>query len=43
MSCKEIRQHFIEFFAKQEFQLLPSAPMLHSSIPMSFVMGVSLV
>jgi alanyl-tRNA synthetase len=43
MSCKEIRQHFIEFFAVQDFQRLPSAPMLHSSIPMSFVMSAGLV
>lgn len=43
MDCKEIRQFFIDFFSQQEFVLLLAAPMLHPSIPMSFVMSAGLV
>lgn len=43
MDCRDIRQRFIDFFSQQEFLLLPAAPMLHPSIPMSFVMSAGLV
>jgi alanyl-tRNA synthetase len=43
MDCRKIQQHFIDFFAQQQFVLLPAAPMLHPSIPMSFVMSAGLV
>jgi len=43
MNCQEIRHRFVDFFAEQQFQLLPAAPMLHPSIPMSFVMSAGLV
>jgi len=43
MDCKTIQEQFIAFFARQNFQLLPTAPMLHPSIPMSFVMNAGLV
>ncbi len=43
MNCSDIRQQFVGFFDQQGFQLLPPAPMLHPSIPMSFVMSAGLV
>jgi len=43
MNCSDIRQQFVSFFDEQDFQLLPPAPMLHLSIPMSFVMSAGLV
>ena len=43
MECAEIRRRFIEHYRQQGFQLLPRAPMLHPSIPMSFVMSAGLV
>ena len=43
MECAEIRRKFIEYYQHLDFQLLPRAPMLHPSIPMSFVMSAGLV
>ena len=43
MNCSAIRQQFVDFFDEQDFKLLPPAPMLHPSIPMSFVMSAGLV
>jgi len=43
MNCTGIRQRFIEYYQQLGFQFLPRAPMLHSSIPMSFVMSAGLV
>jgi alanyl-tRNA synthetase len=43
MHCAEIRQKFVEYYRSLGFQLLPRAPMLHPSIPMSFVMSAGLV
>lgn len=43
MECAEIRRRFIEHYRQRGFQLLPRAPMLHPSIPMSFVMSAGLV
>ena len=43
MHCADIRQRFIDYYRQREFQLLPRAPMLHPSIPMSFVMSAGLV
>ena len=41
--CTEIRQRVVEYYQNLGFQLLPRAPMLHPSIPMSFVMNAGLV
>ena len=43
MRCSEIRRRFVEYYQKLDFQLLPRAPMMHPSIPMSFVMSAGLV
>lgn len=43
MRCAEIRRRFVEYYQNLGFQLLPRAPMLHESIPMSFVMSAGLV
>lgn len=43
MNCAEIRSAFVNFYNDLGFQLLPPAPMLHPSIPMSFVMSAGLV
>ena len=43
MNCSDIRQQFVSFFDEQDFKLLPPAPMLHPSIPVSFVMSAGLV
>ena len=43
MKSIEICHHFKDFHQKQGFVPLPRAPMLHSSIPMSFVMSAGLV
>ena len=43
MQCAEIRQKFVEYYEKLGFQFLPRAPMMHPSIPMSFVMSAGLV
>lgn len=39
----DIRQRFVEYYNSLGFQLLPRAPMLHPSTPMSFVMSAGLV
>jgi len=39
MHCAEIRQKFVDYYQHLGFQFLPRAPMMHPSIPMSFVMG----
>ena len=39
----EIRRRFVEYYQNLGFQLLPRAPMMHPSIPMSFVMSAGLV
>lgn len=43
MRTSEIRRRFIEFFEAEGYHLLPRAPMLDDSIPMSFVMSAGLV
>ena len=43
MKFADIRSCFLDYYAKLGFQYLPPAPMLHSSIPMSFVMSAGLV
>ncbi len=43
MKASEIRQRFVDYYKELGFQLLPRAPLLHSSIPMSFVMSAGLV
>lgn len=43
MNSNEIRSRFVDFYEELGFQLLPRAPMLHPSIPMSFVMSAGLV
>lgn len=42
MESSEIRRQFITYYEKQGFRFLPRAPMLHPSIPMSFVMSAGL-
>lgn len=39
MQYSEIRRRFIEYYRQRGFQSVPRAPMLHPSIPMSFVMS----
>ena len=39
MDCAEIRQRVVEYYQQRGYQLLPRAPMLHPSIPISFVMS----
>ncbi len=43
MKAAEIRQRFVAYYKNLDFRLLPRAPMLHPSIPMSFVMSAGLV
>ena len=43
MFVDDIHAQFIDFYQNDGFQLLPRAPMLHPSIPMSFVMSAGLV
>lgn len=43
MNSSDIRQRFVDYYAGLGFQQLPRAPMLHPSIPMSFVMSAGLV
>jgi len=43
MNSFEIRQRFIDYYRGLGFHPLPRAPMLHPSIPMSFVMSAGLV
>ena len=42
MNSAEIRRRFIEYYKRLGFLLLPRAPLLHPSIPMSFVMSAGL-
>jgi len=42
MECYEIRHRFITYYQQNHFRLLPSAPLLHPSVPMSFVMSAGL-
>ena len=43
MNSSEIRRRFVDYYEGLGFHLLPRAPMLHPSIPMSFVMSAGLV
>lgn len=43
MDSATINQHFVEYYQMRGHHLLPRAPMLDSSIPMSFVMSAGLV
>ena len=43
MNIAEISQRFVGYYGKMGYQLLPSAPMIDPSIPMSFVMSAGLV
>ena len=43
MRTSDIRQRFIDFYAVEDYRLLPRASMLDDSIPMSFVMSAGLV
>lgn len=43
MNASEIRRRFVDYYKELGFCLLPRAPMLHPSIPMSFVMSAGLV
>jgi len=43
MNSIEIRQRFVNYYRGLGFHPLPRAPMLHPSIPMSFVMSAGLV
>lgn len=43
MNTCEIRRRFVNYYKELGFHLLPRAPLLHSSIPMSFVMSAGLV
>lgn len=43
MKCIEIRLAFEDYFAGLGYYSLPRAPLLHDSIPMSFVMSAGLV
>jgi len=43
MHASEIRQRFVDYYKRRDFYLLPRAPMIHSSIPMSFVMSAGLI
>lgn len=43
MHTSEIRHRFIEYYAEEGYLLLPRAPMLDDSIPMSFVMSAGLI
>lgn len=42
MDCLSIRQIFVNYYLQDSFQLLPRAPMMHPSIPMSYVMSAGL-
>ncbi|MDC0835562.1 alanine--tRNA ligase-related protein [Geitlerinema sp. CS-897] len=42
-STYRIRQRFLQYYQALGFQVLPRAPMIHPSIPMSFVMSAGLV
>ncbi len=43
MNSIEIRRRFVDYYEGHGFHLLSRAPMLHPSIPMSFVMSAGLV
>lgn len=43
MSAQTIRELFVNYYGKMGFQLLPSAPIIDPSIPMSFVMSAGLI
>lgn len=43
MQTSQIRQKFVEFYEAENYYLLPRAPLLDDSIPMSFVMSAGLV
>lgn len=43
MNCSEIHRRFVDYYTQYGFQYLPRAPMMHPSIPMSFVMSAGLV
>lgn len=43
VNVTEIRQRFVEYYHRHDFHLLSRSPMLHPSIPMSFVMSAGLV
>jgi len=43
MRTSEIRDKFVEYYKAENYQLLPRAPMVDDSIPMSFVMSAGLV
>lgn len=43
MDYYEIRHCFVDYYRNKNFRLLPKAPMLHPSVPMSFVMSAGLV
>jgi len=43
MNASEIRRRFVDYYRALDFHLLPRAPMVHPSIPMSFVMSAGLV
>ena len=43
MNSSEIRRRFVAYYKDLDFRLLPRAPMLHPSIPMSFVMSAGLI
>lgn len=42
MNSSEIRRRFVDYYEELGFHPLPRAPMLHPSIPMSFVMSAGL-
>ena len=43
MNTAEVRQRFVGYYENMGYRLLPSAPMIDPSIPMSFVMSAGLV
>ncbi|MCD4738593.1 MAG: hypothetical protein K8R89_04965, partial [Anaerolineae bacterium] len=43
MDSVEIQQRFVDYYESLDFRSLPRAPMLHPSIPMSFVMSAGLI
>jgi alanyl-tRNA synthetase len=43
MESREVRRRFVEFYTQRGFYPLPRAPLLHPSVPMSFVMSAGLV
>ena len=43
MNASEIRRRFVGYYEGMGFHPLPRAPMLHPSIPMSYVMSAGLV